>query len=117
MGLSIRSVPLPTGQPASLTPGSWLNSSHKEIRAKQGAMSFVTGNSAHVKITLILDDWDLPAVQLGPNFLLLKAPVGAKAVHGRLLLEVDGVQRAWNIELPDGLPIKSPRVRLRAKPD
>jgi hypothetical protein len=80
-------------------------------------MSFVTAHSKHVKISLILDDWELPAVQLGPSFLLLKAPVGTKPVHGRLIIEVNGVGRAWNVELPDGLPIKSPRVRVRAKPD
>jgi hypothetical protein len=80
-------------------------------------MSIVTRHSAHVKIRLILDDWELPADQFGPGFLLLKEPVGKKPVHGRLLLEVDGVQRAWHVELPDGLPIKSRRVRVRAKPD
>ncbi len=80
-------------------------------------MSIVTGHPARVKISLILDDWELPADQLGPNFLLLKAPVGTKPVHGRLIIEVNGVGRAWNVELPDGLPVKSPRVRIRAMPD
>jgi hypothetical protein len=88
-----------------------------EFLPNKEIMSIVTGHSARLKISLILDDWELPADQLGPDFLLLKDQVGAKSVHGRLLLEVDGVQRAWNVELPDGLPIKSPRVRVRAKPD
>ena len=87
------------------------------IHARQGVMSIVSRHSAHVKISLILDDWELPADEFGPDFLLLKEPVGAKPVQGRLLLEVNGEQRAWNVELPDGLPIKSPRVRVRAKPD
>jgi hypothetical protein len=78
-------------------------------------MSIISGHSTRVKISLILDDWELPADQLGPDLLLLKEPVGVKPVHGRLLLEVDGVKRAWDVELPDGLPIKSPRVRVRAK--
>jgi hypothetical protein len=80
-------------------------------------MSIVTGHPAHVKISLILDDWELPAERLGPNFLLLKEPAVAKSVHGRLIIEVNGVGRAWNVDLPDGLPLKSPRVRVRAKPD
>jgi hypothetical protein len=85
--------------------------------AEARLMSIVNGHPARLKISLILDDWELPAVQLGANFLLLKAPVGSKPVHARLIIEVNGVGRAWNVELPDGLPIKSPRVRVRAKPD
>jgi hypothetical protein len=98
-------------------PGKCIKSARTEIHAKKGIMSLVTGHSARVRLSLILDDWELPADQLGPNFLLLTEPVGTKPVSARLLLEMDGVRCIWNVELPDGLPIKSPRVRVRAKPD
>jgi len=88
-----------------------------EFLPNKEIMSIVTGHSARLKISLILDDWELLAAQLGPDFLLLGAPVGKKPIQGRLLLEVDGVGRVWTVELPDGLPVKSSLVRIRAKPD
>ncbi len=88
-----------------------------EFLPNKEIMSIVTGHSARLKISLILDDWELPAAQLGPDLLLLEEPVGKKPIQGRLLLEVDGVGCVWSVELPDGLPVKSSRVRIRAKPD
>jgi hypothetical protein len=84
-------------------------------------MSRITGHSAHakprVKISLILHDWELQVDQLGPDSLLLKEPIAGQPAEGRLLLEVDGVQRAWSVLLPDGLSLRSRRVRIRAMPD
>ena len=88
-----------------------------DLMPNKQIMSIVTGHSARLKISLILDDWELPAAQLGPDFILLEDLVGKKPIQGRLLLEVDGVGRFWSVELPDGLPVKSSRVRIRAKPD
>jgi hypothetical protein len=80
-------------------------------------MKMKTKPSLKLKVTLIIDGWELEVEDLGTSSLLLKQPMARQAAEGRLLVEVDGVQRVWSVLLPNGIPLGSRRLRIKAKPD
>lgn len=58
----------------------------------------------------------VPVVQLGPDFLLLAAPVEMPAGDACVVMQVDAEERLWNVHLPDGISAASRRVAIAMRP-
>jgi hypothetical protein len=63
---------------------------------------------------LQLDGQTLSVGQLGPDFLILDAAIDHPPTSGRLFLAVDGNEREWEINLPEGITAGSRRVVIAA---
>jgi hypothetical protein len=61
---------------------------------------------------LILNGMSLPIAQLGPDFLVLDAPVDHPPANASVSLEVDEAERHWDVRLPNGISMDSKRVIL-----
>jgi hypothetical protein len=72
------------------------------------------GHSADVKIHLLLDGVRVPVAQLGPDFLLLVAPVEHEPAEATITLRVDSSESTWKVRLPDGISSGSRRVAIAA---
>ncbi len=59
---------------------------------------------------LLLDGQVLSVGQAGPGFLILDTAVNHPPATGRFFLEVDGVERQWEVRLPEGISAASRRV-------
>lgn len=78
-------------------------------------MSSQGGHSAQVKMQLLVNGLAVPVVQLGPNFLLLHAPLNLPAGDASVVMQVDQGERRWNVRLPDGSSAASCRVAIVAR--
>ena len=72
------------------------------------------GHSARVKMQLQVNHVTLSVAQLGPDFLLLDAPMDLPAGDASVLMQVDQQERRWNVRLPDGISAASRRVVIAA---
>lgn len=72
------------------------------------------GHSARVKMQLLVNHVTLSVAQLGPDFLLLDAPMDLPAGDASVLMQVDQQERRWNVRLPDGISAASRRVAITA---
>ena len=72
------------------------------------------GHSARVRMRLELNGQSLPIAQLGPDFLVLDAPVSHPPGEASVILQVDDGERHWNVSLPKGISAASRRVILAA---
>ena len=63
---------------------------------------------------LIVNDCVLAIAQMGPDFLLLKAPTDHPPGPASLFLQVDESKSRWDIFLPDGVSASSKRVSIAA---
>jgi hypothetical protein len=61
---------------------------------------------------LLVNGLSLPVAQLGPDYLLLDAPVNHAPSIASIVLRVDASERRWNVYLPDGISAQSKRVAL-----
>ena len=59
---------------------------------------------------LILDGKTLSIGQLGPDFLLLDAPIDHPPATALLFYSIDGNERERQVHLPEGISAGSPRV-------
>jgi hypothetical protein len=59
---------------------------------------------------LLVNGTSLPVGQLGPDFLLLKTPFDHPPADATIVLCVDGNEREWEINLPEGISAGSRRV-------
>ena len=59
---------------------------------------------------LLLDGRTLSVGQLGPDFLILDTAIDHPPASGRLIFAVDGNEREWDVQLPEGISAKSRRV-------
>lgn len=73
------------------------------------------GHSAQVKIELLIDAGSVPVSQLGPDFLLLDEPFDHPSGNAGLVLQVDQIERRWDICLPNGISASSNRVCIRKR--
>lgn len=64
---------------------------------------------------LLVNDLTVPVVQLGPDFLLLDAPLNLPAGDASVVMQVDHGERRWNVRLPDGSSAASRRVTIEAR--
>lgn len=74
-----------------------------------------TGHSADVKMRLLIDGTSFPVGQLGPDFLLLKTPLDHPPTDATIILCVDGNERQWNVQLPEGMSAGSRRVVIAGR--
>lgn len=78
-------------------------------------MSSQGGHSAQVKMRLLVNELTVPVVQLGPDFLLLDAPLDLPAGDASVVMQVDKGERRWDVRLPDGISAASRRVAIMAR--
>ena len=75
-------------------------------------MSSQGGHSALVKMCLLVNGSSIPIAQMGPDFLLVDAPIDHPPGDARISLQVDVGHREWSVSLPDGISAQSKRVAL-----
>ena len=61
---------------------------------------------------LLLNGHSLPIAQLGPDFLILDAPIDHAPSIASIVLQVDDNERRWDVRLPDGIIANRKRVAL-----
>ena len=64
---------------------------------------------------LLVHGVTVPVVQLGPDFLLVDAPLDLPAGDASVVMQVDAGERHWNVRLPDGISAASRRVAIEAR--
>jgi len=72
------------------------------------------GHSAQVTMRLLVNGLSLPVAQMGPDFILLRAPVNQGPTIATLVMQVDQNERRWNVRLPDGISAEVHRVKIAA---
>ncbi len=63
---------------------------------------------------LLVNGLSLPVTQLGPDFLLVDAPVEHPPADARVILQVDQSERSWGVRLPKGISGSTKRVPIAA---
>jgi hypothetical protein len=76
------------------------------------ALSNQGGHSAQVKMRLLVNGCSISVVQMGPDFLLVDAPINHPPGAASLVLQVDQSERRWNVHLPNGICAESKRVAI-----
>lgn len=61
---------------------------------------------------LLVNGLAIPVAQLGPDFLLLDAPMDLPAGDASMVMHVDKDERRWDVRLPDGSSAVSCRVAI-----
>ena len=72
------------------------------------------GHSAQVNMRLLVGGFSFPVAQMGPDFLLVDAPVNHPPTAASVVLEVDQIERRWNVHLPQGISAGTKRVVIAA---
>jgi hypothetical protein len=70
------------------------------------------GHSALVRMRLLLDGRSFRIAQMGPDFLFVESPGDHPPTRATIEMQVDGSQRTWEVNLPQGLKAGEPRVCL-----
>jgi len=63
---------------------------------------------------LLLNELSLPVAQMGPDFVLVDAPVDHRPAVATVVMQIDGSERRWNVRLPNGISAQSTRVQIAA---
>lgn len=63
---------------------------------------------------LLVNGHSLPVAQMGPDFVLVDAPIKHEPATAIMVMQVDGVERRWDVHLPQGISAESTRVRIAA---
>ena len=72
----------------------------------------VPGHSADVRMRLHINGHTLPIAQLGRNHLVLVEAAAYPPMSAEISLIIDGHERRWPVQLPDGLNPAERRTRL-----
>jgi hypothetical protein len=72
------------------------------------------GHSAQVKMRLLVNGSSIAVAQMGPDFLLVDAPINHPPGNASLVLQVDQSERRWDVNLPEGISAASKRVAIAA---
>jgi hypothetical protein len=72
------------------------------------------GHSADVKMRLLVGGHSIPVAQMGPDFVLLEAPVNHPPAQASVVLQVDQSERTWSVHLPHGISSGTKRVAIAA---
>ena len=70
------------------------------------------GHSAQVNMRLLVNGLSLSVAQLGPDFVLVDAPVNHPPADASVVLQVDQSERRWNVRLPNGISAGTRKVRI-----
>jgi len=60
-------------------------------------------HSAIVHMQLSVNGCVLPIAQLGPNFLILKAPIDHPPAEAEIAMWIDGHEDRWRVHLSEGI--------------
>ena len=63
---------------------------------------------------LLVNGSSIAVAQMGPDFLLVDAPINHPPGNASLILQVDQSERRWNVHLPEGISAASKRVAIAA---
>jgi hypothetical protein len=69
-----------------------------------------SGYSADVRMRLLLNGASVPLAQLGPDFVLVDAPVEHGPCEATIVVTIDGQERRWTVRLPAGMSAGSKTV-------
>lgn len=61
---------------------------------------------------LLVNGLSLPVAQMGPDFVLVDAPVNHPPAAASVVLQVDQSERRWNVRLPSGISANNKRVEI-----
>lgn len=70
------------------------------------------GHSAQVKMRLLVNGSSIAVAQMGPDFLLVHAPIDLPPGNACLVLQVDQSEHCWDVHLPEGISAESKRVAI-----
>jgi len=59
---------------------------------------------------LLVNGLVLPISQMGPDFLLIDAPIKLEPATATIVMQVDASERRWNVYLPGGMSAENERV-------
>jgi len=71
---------------------------------------YKNGQSAVVRMRLLLNGCSLPIAQLGPDFLILREPAECPPSKAEITLTVDGKEERWPVRLPEGIQPDHTRI-------
>jgi len=63
---------------------------------------------------LLVNGGSIAVAQMGPDFLLVDAPINHPPGDATMVLQVDQSERRWDVRLPDGISAESKRVAIAA---
>ena len=63
---------------------------------------------------LLVSGLSIPVAQMGPDFVLLDAAVNHPPADASMVLQVDQIERRWNVHLPQGISAGTSRVAIAA---
>lgn len=61
---------------------------------------------------LLVNGLSLAVAQMGPDFILVEAPVNYPPGAASLILQVDQSEQRWNVRLPNGISADNKRVEI-----
>jgi hypothetical protein len=70
------------------------------------------GHSALVRMRLLLNGRIFRIAQMGPDFLFVESPTDQPPARATIKLQVDDVERSWDVQLPQGIKAGDERVVL-----
>ncbi len=65
-------------------------------------------------MSLLVNGDDLAIAQMGPDFLLVDAPINHAPGEASVVLQVDQGERRWKVFLPDGISAETKRIAIAA---
>lgn len=65
-------------------------------------------------MNLLVNGLILPVSQMGPDFVLLNAPVNHAPAAATVVMQVDENERRWSVRLPKGISAENKRVQIAA---
>ena len=65
---------------------------------------------------LVVNGLSLTVAQMGPDFVLVDAPVNLPPASATVVFQVDASERRWNVRLPNGVSAGEQRVEILAEP-
>lgn len=71
-----------------------------------------SGHSADVQMHLSVNGHTLSIGQLGPDYVILDAPIDYPPSDAEIFLSVDGKESRWKVRLTDGLSASQGESRI-----
>src|ERR1700733_4781656 len=68
--------------------------------------------SADVRMELRVNGHVFSIGQLGPDFLILDDPIDHPPAVAEVAMSIDGRERRWTVQLPDGVSVGKPETRI-----
>jgi hypothetical protein len=63
---------------------------------------------------LLVNGFSMSVAQMARDFVLVDSPVSHPPAVACLILQVDQIERRWNVRLPDGISAHTRRVAISA---